>query len=135
MKKTLYYKTVVREYDLMKSDGFIIAEVKEGKLIRLEGVFSEDYLITDFIGDRKFLSYFSKVDAVGEYERRWIIEMIEIELPLNLQALVDVEYQDELVSTMVELKTIKTIQSKEEKERCNKRVLEIRDNVLGKERN
>ena len=54
---------------------------------------------------------------------------------LTYKALVDVEYQDELVSTMVELKTIKTIQSKEEKERCNKRVLEIRDNVLGKERN
>ena len=56
MKKTLYYKSIVKVRDLMVSDGFIIAEIKDNELIRLEGVFSYDYLITEFIGDRKFLS-------------------------------------------------------------------------------
>ena len=41
MKKTLYYKAIVREYDLMMSDGFIIAEIVDEKFVRLEGVFSE----------------------------------------------------------------------------------------------
>ena len=35
MKKTLYYKAIVREYDLMMSDGFIIAEIVDEKFVRL----------------------------------------------------------------------------------------------------
>lgn len=38
MKKTLYYKSIVKVRDLMVSDGFIIAEIKDNELIRLEGV-------------------------------------------------------------------------------------------------
>lgn len=135
MKKTLYYKSIVKVRDLMVSDGFIIAEIKDNELIRLEGVFSYDYLITEFIGDRKFLSYFSKRNAVGEYERNWTIELSDIELPLNVQAFVDAEYQENIVTAIAEILTVDKILSKNEKMKCDKQMLEVKNNVFGKERN
>lgn len=131
MKKTLYYKSIVKVRDLMVSDGFIIAEIKDNELIRLEGVFSYDYLITEFIGDRKFLSYFSKRNAVGEYERNWTIELSDIELPLNVQAFVDAEYQENIVTTIAEILTVDKILSKNEKMKCDKQMLEVKNNVFG----
>lgn len=131
MKKTLYYKSIVKVRDLMVSDGFIIAEIKDNELIRLEGVFSYDYLITEFIGDRKFLSYFSKRNAVGEYERNWTIELSNIELPLNVQAFVDAEYQENIVTTIAEILTVDKILSKNEKMKCDKQMLEVKNNVFG----
>ena len=135
MKKTLYYKSIVKVRDLMVSDGFIIAEIKDNELIRLEGVFSYDYLITEFIGDRKFLSYFSKRNAVGEYERNWTIELSDIELPLNVQTFVDAEYQENIVTAIAEILTVDKILSKNEKMKCDKQMLEVKNNVFGKERN
>ncbi len=131
MKKTLYYKSIVKVRDLMVSDGFIIAEIKDNELIRLEGVFSYDYLITEFIGDRKFLSYFSKRNAVGEYERNWTMELSDIELPLNVQAFVDAEYQENIVTTIAEILTVDKILSKNEKMKCDKQMLEVKNNVFG----
>ena len=131
MKKTLYYKSIVKVRDLMVSDGFIIAEIKDNELIRLEGVFSYDYLITEFIGDRKFLSYFSKRNAVGEYERNWTIELSDIELPLNVQAFVDAEYQENIVTATAEILTVDKILSKNEKMKCDKQMLEVKNNVFG----
>ena len=131
MKKTLYYKSIVKVRDLMVSDGFIIAEIKDNELIRLEGVFSYDYLITEFIGDRKFLSYFSKRNAVGEYERNWTIELSDIELPLNVQAFVDAEYQENIVTAIAEILTVDKILSKNEKMKCDKHMLEVKNNVFG----
>ena len=129
MKKTLYYKSIVKVRDLMVSDGFIIAEIKDNELIRLEGVFSYDYLITEFIGDRKFLSYFSKRNAVGEYEKNWTIELSE--LPLNVQAFVDAEYQENIVTAIAEILTVDKILSKNEKMKCDKQMLEVKNNVFG----
>lgn len=131
MKKTLYYKSIVKVRDLMVSDGFIIAEIKDNELIRLEGVFSYDYLITEFIGDRKFLSYFSKRNAVGEYERNWTIELSDIELPLNVKAFVDAEYQENIVTAIAEILTVDKILSKNEKMKCDKQMLEVKNNVFG----
>ena len=131
MKKTLYYKSIVKVRDLMVSDGFIIAEIKDNELIRLEGVFSYDYLITEFIGDRKFLSYFSKRNAVGEYEKNWTIELSDIELPLNVQAFVDAEYQENIVTAIAEILTVDKILSKNEKLKCDKQMLEVKNNVFG----
>ena len=131
MKKTLYYKSIVKVRDLMVSDGFIIAEIKDNELIRLEGVFSYDYLITEFIGDRKFLSYFSKRNAVGEYERNWTMELSDIELPLNVQAFVDAEYQENIVTAIAEILTVDKILSKNEKMKCDKQMLEVKNNVFG----
>ena len=131
MKKTLYYKSIVKVRDLMVSDGFIIAEIKDNELIRLEGVFSYDYLITEFIGDRKFLSYFSKRNAVGEYEKNWTIELSDIELPLNVQAFVDTEYQENIVTAIAEILTVDKILSKNEKMKCDKQMLEVKNNVFG----
>lgn len=131
MKKTLYYKSIVKVRDLMVSDGFIIVEIKDNELIRLEGVFSYDYLITEFIGDRKFLSYFSKRNAVGEYERNWTIELSDIELPLNVQAFVDAEYQENIVTAIAEILTVDKILSKNEKMKCDKQMLEVKNNVFG----
>lgn len=131
MKKTLYYKSIVKVRDLMVSDGFIIAEIKDNELIRLEGVFSYDYLITEFIGDRKFLSYFSKRNAVGEYERNWTIELSDIELPLNVQTFVDAEYQENIVTAIAEILTVDKILSKNEKMKCDKQMLEVKNNVFG----
>lgn len=131
MKKTLYYKSIVKVRDLMVSDGFIIAEIKDNELIRLEGVFSYDYLITEFIGDRKFLSYFSKRNTVGEYERNWTIELSDIELPLNVQAFVDAEYQENIVTAIAEILTVDKILSKNEKMKCDKQMLEVKNNVFG----
>lgn len=131
MKKTLYYKSIVKVRNLMVSDGFIIAEIKDNELIRLEGVFSYDYLITEFIGDRKFLSYFSKRNAVGEYERNWTIELSDIELPLNVQAFVDAEYQENIVTAIAEILTVDKILSKNEKMKCDKQMLEVKNNVFG----
>ena len=131
MKKTLYYKSIVKVRDLMVSDGFIIAEIKDNELIRLEGVFSYDYLITEFIGDRKFLSYFSKRNAVGEYEKNWTIELSDIELPLNVQAFVDAECQENIVTAIAEILTVDKILSKNEKMKCDKQMLEVKNNVFG----
>ena len=131
MKKTLYYKSIVKVRDLMVSDGFIIAEIKDNELIRLEGVFSYDYLITEFIGDRKFLSYFSKRNAVGEYEKNWTIELSDIELPLNVQAFVDAEYQENIATAIAEILTVDKILSKNEKMKCDKQMLEVKNNVFG----
>lgn len=131
MKKTLYYKSIVKVRDLMVSDGFIIAEIKDNELIRLERVFSYDYLITEFIGDRKFLSYFSKRNAVGEYEKNWTIELSDIELPLNVQAFVDAEYQENIVTAIAEILTVDKILSKNEKMKCDKQMLEVKNNVFG----
>ena len=145
MKKTLYYKAIVREYDLMMSDGFIIAEIVDEKFVRLEGVFSEDYLRTEFIGDKKILSYFSRKEASGEYEKEWTIELndtelreikvSDLELSFVIQSYVEIELQGEIVSIIAEIQAANYKATEEEKKMYDKWMEKIKNNVFGKERN
>lgn len=145
MKKTLYYKAIVREYDLMMSDGFIIAEIVDEKFVRLEGVFSEDYLRTEFIEDKKIISYFSRKEASGEYEKEWTIELSDtelreikvsdLELSFVFQSYVDIELHGEIVSIIAEIRADNYNATEEEKKKYDELMEKIKNNVFGKERN
>ena len=145
MKKTLYYKAIVREYDLMMSDGFIIAEILDEKFVRLEGVFSEDYLRTEFIEDKKIISYFSRKEASGEYEKEWTIELSDtelreikvsdLELSFVFQSYVDIELHGEIVSIIAEIRADNYNATEEEKKKYDELMEKIKNNVFGKERN
>lgn len=145
MKKTLYYKAIVREYDLMMSDGFIIAEIVDEKFVRLEGVFLEDYLRTEFIEDKKIISYFSRKEASGEYEKEWTIELSDtelreikvsdLELSFVFQSYVDIELHGEIVSIIAEIRADNYNATEEEKKKYDELMEKIKNNVFGKERN
>ena len=145
MKKTLYYKAIVREYDLMMSDGFIIAEIVDEKFVRLEGVFSEDFLRTEFIEDKKIISYFSRKEASGEYEKEWTIELSDtelreikvsdLELSFVFQSYVDIELHVEIVSIIAEIRADNYNATEEEKKKYDELMEKIKNNVFGKERN
>lgn len=145
MKKTLYYKAIVREYDLMMSDGFIIAEIVDEKFVRLEGVFSEDFLRTEFIEDKKIISYFSRKEASGEYEKEWTIELSDtelreikvsdLELSFVFQSYVDIELHGEIVSIIAEIRADNYNATEEEKKKYDELMEKIKNNVFGKERN
>lgn len=145
MKKTLYYKAIVREYDLMMSDGFIIAEIVDEKFVRLEGVFSEDFLRTEFIEDKKIISYFSRKEAFGEYEKEWTIELSDtelreikvsdLELSFAFQSYVDIELHGEIVPIIAEIRADNYNATEEEKKKYDELMEKIKNNVFGKERN
>lgn len=145
MKKTLYYKAIVREYDLMMSDGFIIAEIVDEKFVRLEGVFSEDYLRTEFIEDKKIISYFSRKEASGKYEKEWTIELSDtelreikvsdLELSFVFQSYVDIELHGEIVPIIAEIRADNYNATEEEKKKYDELMEKIKNNVFGKERN
>lgn len=145
MKKTLYYKAIVREYDLMMSDGFIIAEIVDEKFVRLEGVFSEDFLRTEFIEDKKIISYFSRKEASGGYEKEWTIELSDtelreikvsdLELSFVFQSYVDIELHGEIVSIIAEIRADNYNATEEEKKKYDELMEKIKNNVFGKERN
>lgn len=68
---------------------------------------------------------------MGEYEKNWTIELSDIELPLNVQAFVDAEYQENIVTAIAEILTVDKILSKNEKMKCDKQMLEVKNNVFG----
>lgn len=51
MKKTLCYKAVARKTGEMVSDGFIVVEIENRKIISLEGLFTVDYLTSKIDDD------------------------------------------------------------------------------------
>ena len=67
MKKTLCYKAVARKTDEMVSDGFIVIETENRKIISLEGIFTVDYLTSKVHNDIIEFEYFTLNETFNEY--------------------------------------------------------------------
>ena len=97
-EKTLYYRVIVREVDRMVNDGFIIANICDGKLFSLEGVFAEDYLTAKIDEDAISLEYYSRYEVFGQYEKQWEIpiqnECFELPLYTETHLLSEEDYID-----------------------------------------
>lgn len=130
-RKTLYYRVIVREVNRMVNDGFIIANICDGKLFSLEGVFTEDYLTAKIDEDDISLEYYSRYEAFGQYEKKWEISIQKeyFELPIYMEAQVvneqdyitmdNDEYEDEEEEyIIIQIDTIEQISQNYEKERC-----------------
>lgn len=67
MKKTLCYKAVARKTDKMVSDGFIVVEIENRKIISLEGIFTVDYLTSKIDDDIIEFEYYTLNEMFNEY--------------------------------------------------------------------
>ena len=67
MKKTLCYKAIARKTDEMVSDGFIVIETENRKIISLEGIFTVDYLTSKVHNDIIEFEYFTLNETFNEY--------------------------------------------------------------------
>lgn len=67
MKKTLCYKAVARKTGEMVSDGFIVVEIENQKIISLEGLFTVDYLISKIDDDIIEFEYYTLNETFDEY--------------------------------------------------------------------
>ena len=67
MKKTLCYKAVARKTDEMVSDGFIVIETENRKIISLEGIFTVDYLTSKIDDDIIEFEYYTLNETFNEY--------------------------------------------------------------------
>ena len=74
-KKTLYYKTVIRYIGMMKNEGFIVVEIDDNKIIKMEGIFTGDYLAADIKDDVIILDYYTREDDMEEYQKKFSIEL------------------------------------------------------------
>ena len=128
-KKTLYYRIIIREIDRMVNDGFIIANICDGKLFSLEGIFAEDYLTAKIDEDAISLEYYSRYEVFGQYEKQWEISTQKeyFELPIYMEAQV-LNKQDHITMDKdeneieeykdVQIDTIEQISQNYQKERC-----------------
>ena len=67
MKETLCYKAVARKTDKMVSDGFIVVEIENRKIISLEGIFTVDYLTSKIDDDIIEFEYYTLNETFNEY--------------------------------------------------------------------
>lgn len=67
MKKTLCYNAIARKTDEMVSDGFIVIETENRKIISLEGIFTVDYLTSKVHNDIIEFEYFTLNETFNEY--------------------------------------------------------------------
>ena len=67
MKKTLCYKAVARKTGEMVSDGFIVVEIENRKIISLEGLFTVDYLTSKIDDDIIEFEYYTLNETFDEY--------------------------------------------------------------------
>ena len=86
MKKALCYKAVARKTDEMVSDGFIIVEIENERIISCEGIFTFDYL-TSKIGDSMIVfEYYTINENFDCYNKIVEIPIItkEFEIPSRI---------------------------------------------------
>ena len=128
-KKTLYYKTVIRYIGMMKNEGFIVVEIDDNKIIKMEGIFTGDYLAADIKDDVIMLDYYTREDDMEEYQKEFSIELDinSIELPLNVSA------ESDFIT--IEISTEHMILKSDEKVKCERILSEFKNNVFKKGRN
>ena len=136
-KKTLYYRIIIREIDRMVNDGFIIANICDGKLFSLEGIFAEDYLTAKIDEDAISLEYYSRYEVFGQYEKQWEIPIQNecFELPLYTEAHLlskeDYENMDEDEEEeyeVIKIETLEQISQNSQKEKYNKILQKFKKN-------
>lgn len=130
-EKTLYYRVTVKEVNRMVNDGFIIATIYDGKLFSLEGVFTNDYLSAKIGEETISIEYYSRHEALGQYEKQWEIPMKKeyLEFPIYLEAQI-LEEQDYITMDkdenedeaekyeIIQIDTIEQISQNYQKEMC-----------------
>ena len=121
-KKALYYRVIVREVNRMVNDGFIIANICDGKLFSLEGVFAE---------------YYSRYEALGQYEKQWKIpiqnECFELPLYIETHLLSEEDYEnmdkdEEEEYEVIKIETLEQISQNSQKEKYNKILQKFKKN-------
>lgn len=84
---TLCYKVIYRELGRVYNEGFVIAQIEGGKIAKLEGILTIDYLNAQIFEDYINIQIFKlcKADALGKFlEIPMAIE--DFELPINMTA-------------------------------------------------
>ena len=136
-EKTLYYRIVIREVDRMVNDGFIIVTICDGKLFSLEGVFSGDYLTAKIDENTVCLEYYSRYEALGQYEKQWKIpiqnECFELPLYIEVHLLSEEDYEnmdedEEEEYEVIKIETLEQISQNSQKERCNEILQKFKKN-------
>ena len=138
-EKTLYYRAIVREVDRLVNDGFIIANICDGKLFSLEGVFAEDYLTAKIDEDAVSLEYYSRYEVFGQYEKQWKIpiqnECFELPLYIEVHLLSEEDYEnmdededEEEEYEVIKIETLEQISQNSQKERCNEILQKFKKN-------
>jgi hypothetical protein len=136
-KKALYYRVIVREVNRMVNDGFIIANICDGKLFSLEGVFAEDYLTAKIDENTVCLEYYSRYEALGQYEKQWKIpiqnEYFELPLYIETHLLSEEDYEnmdkdEEEEYEVIKIETLEQISQNSQKEKYNKILQKFKKN-------
>lgn len=136
-EKTLYYRVIVREVDRMVNDGFIIVTICDGKLFSLEGIFSEDYLTAKIDENTVCLEYYSRYEALGQYEKQWKIpiqnECFELPLYIETHLLSEEDYEnmdkdEEEEYEVIKIETLEQISQNSQKEKYNKILQKFKKN-------
>ena len=92
MKKALYYDIELEEFGKMYNNGFIIAEIEDGRVTNVEGVITCDFLKAEINKDNgiTFEYYTLKYNVQPlEEEFEFYIKQEDLELPINMEVLTD----------------------------------------------
>ncbi len=118
----IYFNATLRYSCIMKNDGFLIVKIKEGKIVDISGLFTNDLIASEKKGDAIVLTFYAMDSTLWTY-----IEEVSIEisndakktLPLKAEKNIDVYLDGRKEKTLFQIETNYKILDEKEKERCN----------------
>lgn len=91
---TKCYEVIFRDSGEVYNEGYIIAQIENGKLLSLEGVFTCDFLRTKISEEEIVLQYYLNAEGYELFVHDFDVSISrkDFELPLNIEDGVDVGF-------------------------------------------
>lgn len=127
--KALYYEVKLRQIDVMYNEGFIIVYIDGDKLIKVEGMFTFDYLCAHNIKGNLYVDYYKHNPCSTEknttYKKfEFVLNSKQLQFPINTI------FRFKNLNTEVQVFTIRKIDNPSEQKRCIEKVNEFVEELL-----
>ena len=122
--KALYYEVKLRQIGVMYNEGFIIVYIDGDKLIKVEGMFTFDYLCAHNIKGNLYVDYYKHNPCSTEksttYKKfEFVLNVKQLQFPINTI------FRFKNLNTEVQVSTIRKIDNPSEQKRCIEKVNEF----------
>ena len=122
--KALYYEVKLRLIGVMYNEGFIIVYIDGDKLIKVEGMFTFDYLCAHNIKGNLYVDYYKHNPCSTEksttYKKfEFVLNVKQLQFPINTI------FRFKNLNTEVQVSTIRKIDNPSEQKRCIEKVNEF----------
>lgn len=127
--KVLYYKVKLRQIRVMVNEGFIIAYFEKNKLIKVEGVFTLDYLCAYNINGNLHIEYYENEPCSTEERTeynifKFVLDVNKISFPLNMTLNLN------NLKEKIQILTMEEIKNSSKQKRCIEKVNQFVEKIL-----